>query len=280
MFHQQYFVRSYLDSAAMKRNKLFLWGTCMSTAIATHVAAVYILFGDNATNTPHKIGQKGVILELSFEGRAQGGHAQKGNVQEIVENKPQKPQKKPQKKPTKPQEKPPEKTQVKKNIPEKKNVVTKKIPEPAVAPPEPQKEHQEETPAPPPPNMTNSLAGAGGTKFHAKGNKGDGNAAQSGGDGGIIETYEDLIQVWIQKNLVYPRTAQKRRLQGIVMVRFTLDETGRLKYSEITEPGPYRILNRSALKTLKKAQPFPAFFPEMKLSEKTFVIPIEYYMAH
>ncbi len=92
----------------------------------------------------------------------------------------------------------------------------------------------------------------------------------------MIKKYEDLIQIWVQKHLIYPRRAQKRRLQGIVLIRFTLSAKGKVTQAQIIEKAPYSILNKSALKTLQKAQPFPEFFTKMDKADKIFIIPIEY----
>ncbi|MEX0299696.1 MAG: energy transducer TonB, partial [Kordiimonas sp.] len=102
------------------------------------------------------------------------------------------------------------------------------------------------------------------------------NAAQSGGMGGVIKSYEDLVQVWIHKHLLYPKSARKRQLTGLVLVRFTLTPAGDLISSEIIEESRFKILNRSALKTIKRAVPFPTFPKEIDGTSRVFTIPIEY----
>ncbi len=55
----------------------------------------------------------------------------------------------------------------------------------------------------------------------------------------------------------YPSNAQKRKIEGYVIMRFTIDEAGRPKDIEVVEAEPSRIFEREAIRALKnwKYQP-------------------------
>ncbi|HCZ9540069.1 TPA: energy transducer TonB [Vibrio alginolyticus] len=50
----------------------------------------------------------------------------------------------------------------------------------------------------------------------------------------------------------YPSKALKRRVEGYVIMRFTIDATGRPKDIEVIEAEPERIFEREAIRALKK----------------------------
>ncbi len=304
-------------------NNRLLWSLSATIALAVHAGAIVYYantsFGD-PTSPP--VGQKGVLVELAFEGAAAGGISQAGNTQEISEHQQmldqtapkkttaQKPREERQPEPLEPlpeqpietpQEperaeevpKEPEQAEVPVEAEETPSEEEETVEDPDIVEPKTAPAQKTTTPSPQPaeaihnlvgeergnaiPAVTNSVGGAGGSNAEAKGSEGDGSAAQSGGMGGVIRTYEDLVRVWVQKNLIYPRMARERRLMGIVTVRFTLDPIGGVLDAEILEESDYRILNKSALKTIKRASPFPVFPDEMAgMKKRVFVLPIEF----
>lgn len=299
-----------------------LWSLSATIALAVHAGAI-VYYANTSLDAPSPppVGQKGVLVELAFEGAAAGGISQAGNTQEISEHQlmpdqaapkkttAHKPQEEKQSEPEPLPERPietPHEPELAEEVPkepeqaevpveaeetppeEEETVDDPDIVEPKTAPAQktatPSLQQAEaihnlvgEESGEAIPAVTNSIGGAGGSNAEAKGNEGDGSAAQSGGMGGVIRTYEDLVRVWVQKNLVYPRMARERRLMGTVTVRFMLDSSGNVLNAEIAEESGYRILNKSALKTIKRASPFPTFPDEMNsMKDHTFLIPIEF----
>ena len=276
----------------MEPKNHILWLICGGAALALHAGAAALFYGEsNRSDQWQPAGQKGVFVELTFEGAAAGGRSQVGNVDgktsvmppKVVENT--LPKKTTQEQPKK---------EASKAVAEQK-LSKQRPPKPKLAP--------VETAASPPlltpadqrllesaaasndagsdqgtdvASATNSIGGAGGENAVALGTKGDGNAAQSGGVGGIIKSYEDLVQIWVHKHLLYPKSARRRQLAGTVIVRFTLSPEGHLIASEIVEESAFKILNKSALKTVKRAAPFPIFPKEIEGKSRVFTIPIEY----
>jgi protein TonB len=69
----------------------------------------------------------------------------------------------------------------------------------------------------------------------------------------------------LEKTKSYPLLARKRGMEGIVLVRFTIDKKGLPQDIRILKSSGYRILDEEVRKMLKKASPFPEFNKEIKI---------------
>ena len=65
------------------------------------------------------------------------------------------------------------------------------------------------------------------------------------------------IRKQILKKLVYPQRARRMGWQGQVKIRFVVDTSGKVKDLEVLETSGYPLLDRQALKAVKRAAPFP-----------------------
>jgi protein TonB len=65
------------------------------------------------------------------------------------------------------------------------------------------------------------------------------------------------IRKRIQRALRYPRKAQQAGKTGQAKVRFLICADGQVKDLEIVESSGHAILDKNALKTIKRAAPFP-----------------------
>ncbi len=83
----------------------------------------------------------------------------------------------------------------------------------------------------------------------------------------ILHFIRYKIEKSAKKN--YPLLAQKRQMEGKVLLRFSINESGNIQNSEILERSGYAILDASALKALKDAAPFPYLQQEIE-------VPIEF----
>ena len=95
-----------------------------------------------------------------------------------------------------------------------------------------------------------------------------------------LKHYEHMLQTRIQSHLIYPKSAQKRRMEGLVVLAFTLNRQGKLLDLNLVQPSQYHILDKAALRTLNQSAPFPPFFKNMKQKQKRFIIPIEFKGMH
>lgn len=69
--------------------------------------------------------------------------------------------------------------------------------------------------------------------------------------------YKLQLSAWLQKYKRYPLIAKKRRYEGMVKVKFFIDDRGHLLEYEITEPSRHKSLNDAVVKMLQKASPMP-----------------------
>jgi len=70
-------------------------------------------------------------------------------------------------------------------------------------------------------------------------------------------TYRELLRTEIYKNLEYPDTARRKRLEGEAMINFSISRDGKLlKYKIIKRTGFY-ILDNAVKKVFRKINKFP-----------------------
>ncbi len=89
---------------------------------------------------------------------------------------------------------------------------------------------------------------------------------------GIDNEFLKAIRLALQKRLDYPHLARQRGYEGEIFVKFLLDSKGKVSRIEIVRASKHHILNKSAVKTVKKAcKDFP------KPGEMTYIeVPIVY----
>ena len=71
-------------------------------------------------------------------------------------------------------------------------------------------------------------------------------------------TWEGLLQAHLQKFQKYPRSAQRRNVEGTVWIRFRMDRQGKVLSHSIIRPSEHEVLDEAALAMLERAQPLPA----------------------
>jgi protein TonB len=59
----------------------------------------------------------------------------------------------------------------------------------------------------------------------------------------------------------YPREAQLAHQQGVVVIRFTVDEEGSVVEADATTPCPFPLLNQAALRAVRETWRFPPGAP-------------------
>lgn len=97
---------------------------------------------------------------------------------------------------------------------------------------------------------------AGAGHFEGSGLTGTTPASPEAGPGsdGVIAQ----IRSRIERVLVYPELARKRRQEGTVVTQFTLSEKGMPENIRVVRSSGFDLLDASAKTTIQKASPFPA----------------------
>jgi periplasmic protein TonB len=73
----------------------------------------------------------------------------------------------------------------------------------------------------------------------------------------VRQRYISDVMQKVLKNMRYPRRAQERDQEGSIRLAVTITRDGKLQDVRMVDDSPYRLLNREALDSVKRANPFP-----------------------
>ncbi|ELX4205615.1 energy transducer TonB [Vibrio vulnificus] len=79
--------------------------------------------------------------------------------------------------------------------------------------------------------------------------------------------------------VVYPAKAKKRRIEGYVILKFDIDETGRTKNIEVVEAQPARFFERNAMDAIKRWRYQPQIVDGQAQTIYGYTTKIEFKMA-
>lgn len=86
--------------------------------------------------------------------------------------------------------------------------------------------------------------------------------------------YGQLFRAWLEKHKIYPRHAQRLRIEGEGILRILIDRTGRIQHVILEKRTGNRLLDKAALEMAQRADPFPPI-PENDLRrELEFIVPV------
>lgn len=91
-----------------------------------------------------------------------------------------------------------------------------------------------------------------------------------------VPTWQGLLLARLEQAKRYPEAARMRRQQGVVMLRFTMDRTGRVLTAKIDKSSGYDALDQETLDLIARAQPLPAPPAEMSANPIELIVPIEF----
>ncbi|MEO0443750.1 MAG: energy transducer TonB [Pseudomonadota bacterium] len=103
-------------------------------------------------------------------------------------------------------------------------------------------------------------------------------AVSDGGNPDIRLAYEATLLTWLERFKRYPSMAKRRGQKGTVMLDFTIDKAGNVIAYTISEPSPYKSLNKAVEKMLKRASPLPTIPQELQHGKTSFnyVVPVNF----
>jgi len=91
-----------------------------------------------------------------------------------------------------------------------------------------------------------------------------------------VNEWHKGIFAQIQRHKDYPTTARARGEKGVVQLAFSIDREGHVTASRVAKASGHAALDRAALETLQKAQPFPAPPADMAGEEFSFTVPVAF----
>ena len=94
-------------------------------------------------------------------------------------------------------------------------------------------------------------------------------------------SYKQQLSAWLEKYKRYPAIAKRRAYQGLVVVRFSINNQGNLLNHEITQASKHRSLNNAVIKMLENATPMPAMPKELQTAEGyyEYEIPVRFELS-
>jgi protein TonB len=104
---------------------------------------------------------------------------------------------------------------------------------------------------------------------------GKGAEANSGNRLGKKDYFSSLI-AWLNQYKNYPATLKKKKQQGVVTLKFTINKKGQLLSASVHKSSGYPLLDKAALDILDKASPMPAIPNSIPRDQLTLIIPLEY----
>lgn len=120
--------------------------------------------------------------------------------------------------------------------------------------------------------------------------KGVGSASKQSGPRGVRsgtgvdqkklnQKYGLILHRHISKRKSYPRFARKAGLEGRVLVKITVDSTGRILTVKVYESSGHEVLDNSTLDTIRDLERFPMPPQGLTWNKKTFVLPVSYKLS-
>jgi TonB family protein len=106
-----------------------------------------------------------------------------------------------------------------------------------------------------------------------------GGAVQRNSDEEPEDAYQRAVQEVILKNVGYPLEAQRANLSGEVVVSLHLLPSGQLAGVMISQSSGHKLLDNSAVYTVKRLAPYPAFPKGLILKEIWIEVPITYQLS-
>ena len=81
----------------------------------------------------------------------------------------------------------------------------------------------------------------------------------------------------LERRKRYPQEARSQRLEGVAMVRFSMDRRGRVLYVDLARSSGHAVLDQEAIGLLRRAQPLPAPPAEVAGDPLSLTVPVEFF---
>ncbi|GLQ06871.1 energy transducer TonB [Sneathiella chinensis] len=114
-------------------------------------------------------------------------------------------------------------------------------------------------------DTASALSGAGGSQVSSDGLQ-------------AADRYRDRVRARLIANKYYPRLAQRRRMEGVVHLSFSVLPDGRVRDVVIEQSSGYPALDQAALRMVEKSVPFEPFPASMSGDQMAFRFPVVYEM--
>lgn len=103
-------------------------------------------------------------------------------------------------------------------------------------------------------------------------------AVSAGAAAATLASYRQLVAAHLQRFKQYPLGAKAAGQQGVARVSFTLGRGGQVMSSGLGGSSGHAALDAETVAMVRRAQPFPAFPPELKQGSMSFSAPVAFHI--
>ena len=103
-------------------------------------------------------------------------------------------------------------------------------------------------------------------------------AASPGASAATLASYRQIVAAHLQRFKQYPPGAKAAGQQGVARVSFTLGRGGNVVSSGLGGSSGHAALDAETVAMVRRAQPFPAFPPELKQGSMSFSAPVAFHI--
>lgn len=96
------------------------------------------------------------------------------------------------------------------------------------------------------------------------------------GSGSALQSYLRLVRQLLEKHKDYPSMARQRHIQGIVMVRFTIQGGGQVGSFQISHSSGQDLLDEAAKNTIRRVGQFPPLPIDLNRQQLTVEVPLAF----
>jgi protein TonB len=101
-------------------------------------------------------------------------------------------------------------------------------------------------------------------------------AISAGASAAAVASYNQRVAAHLQRFKQYPPGAKAAGQQGTARLSFSLGRGGQVLASRLAGSSGQAALDAETMAMVRRAQPFPAFPPEMKQGSMSFNVPIQF----
>ena len=103
-------------------------------------------------------------------------------------------------------------------------------------------------------------------------------AVSAGASAAAVASYKQMVAAHLQRFKQYPPASKAAGQQGTARVSFTLGRGGQVLSAGLGGSSGHSALDAETLAMVRRAQPFPAFPPDVKQGSMSFAAPVAFYI--
>ncbi len=92
-----------------------------------------------------------------------------------------------------------------------------------------------------------------------------------------VRSWEGEVLAHLERRKRYPPEARSQRLEGVALVRFSMNRQGRVLSVALVQSSDHAVLDREALGLLRRAQPLPSPPAEVVGDPLSLTVPVEFF---